>query len=386
MESVSEIFEYIIKNSCSLSVSNKNLEIKDWNTNFNYECYLVNDVVNKLEAESSLDYLIVSNARNFKNIHMNDLDLENTIAQSRASVLCLLCEYCEGTFDNEIEREFGFRIEGDINKFKKLFTKENVDTFVSFILVKSQQIERKQLSNRVVESIKDENGKWRSISRYLNITQVSWEQTIEDEQRKDIESFLYKINQLNNDSTSEIANYKNDNIYSFISKNMREILTDKQLLFIDYYLNSAETTSFEEIFKCDDKFMNKQLKCSYRKNIKNRIERELLSKDDKHIKKNGDYYTLIKTDNEKFINKLLAQKDNKAKFELIAKEMKKNTMTSKLLVDVIIDENLLNYFNVYIKDSLNLEIYRFLTNKNKFDDFIQKVIVRLDSDYYERSN
>ena len=382
--SVSEIFEYIIENSCSVSNTNKNLEIRDWNTNFDYECFLINEVVNKTKVDSSLDILIVSNTRNFKNIYMNDLDLEDVISRSRCSIFFLFCDYFQGKYDNEIEREFGFEINGDIEQFKKLFTKENVDIFVSHLLVKSSQIERKGLSNRVTESVKLD-GKWRSVSRYLSISEVSWEQSVEDEQKKDVESYLYKINQLNNEEHT-ITNYKADNIYSFINANKQEILTDKQLIFLDYYLNSNETTAFEEIFKCDDDFMSKQLKVSYRKNIRTRVERELLSKDDKHIKQGNGYYTLIKTDNERFIKKLLSQKDNRSKFELIAKEMKKSTQTAKDILEVALDTNTLSYFNDYLKGSEKIDTYRFLSNTAKFNDFIEKLINRLDSDYYERAN
>ena len=385
LNSVSEIFEYIIKNSCSISNTNKNLEIRDWNTNFDYECFLINDVVNKKLVDSSLDILVVSNTRNFKNIYMNDLDLENTIEQSRCSIFFLFCDYYEGKYDTEIEKEFGFVINGDIEQFKKLFTKENVDTFVSHLLVKSSQIERKGLSNRITESIKDESGKWKSISRYLNITNVSWETSVEDEQKKDVESYLYKLNMLDNEEHT-ISNYKIDNIYSFINANKHEILTDKQLLFLDYYLKSSSTTAFEHIFKEDDSFMSKQLKVSYRKNIRTRVERDLLLKDKKHIKENNGFYTLIRTDNKKFINRLLTQMDNKSKFELIVEEIKKNNQTSKDIVELALDENILNYFNTYIKNRQEIEMYRFLSNTDRFNEFIGKLICRLDSDYYEGTN
>ena len=207
MNSVSEIFGYIVKESCEWSNTNKNLNIQDWNS-IEDRIYLVNKVINKNNIESSLDLLIISNTRNFKNIYMQNLDDENSVAQSRASLFFLMCEYIQGKYDNEIEREFGFRIEGDIEQFKKLFLAENVDRFCSYLLIKSQQLERKSLSNRIVEYQKIDN-KWKSVSRYLSINEKSWEQTLEDEDKQSVESFLYKINQIENEQ-HEIENYKFD--------------------------------------------------------------------------------------------------------------------------------------------------------------------------------
>ena len=369
MKSVSEIFEYIVENSCYISNTNKNLDIQNWET-LDYYCYLVNNFVNKNHVDSSLDYLLISNSRNHKNIHMQDLDIENTVQQSRASILFLMHEYFEGKWDNEVEREFGFEIQGDIEKFKQLFTEQNIDKFCSFLLVKSQQNERRSLDNRVLESYKDENGKWRTISRYLNIKQISFEECNSDDRRIDVEQQLAQKNEIENE-INNLYVYQNDNIYTFIARNLH-LLTDKQLEFINFYLESEDVTSFEQIFKCDDEMFNKQLKCSYRKNIVTRIERELLSKSDNVKYHDNDYYTLVKSDNAYFINKLNETDDRYEKFKLIAKEMKKSTTLARMLNEIVIEENCINYFITYMKDSETVETYRFIMS-NRFTDLITKI-------------
>ena len=369
MDSVAEIFEYIVKNSCYISNTNKNLNIQDWET-FDYYTYLVNNFVNKNHVDSSLDYLLISNSRNYKNVHMQDLDVENTVQQSRASILFLMHEYYEGRWDNEVEREFGFKIEGDINKFKRLFTHENIDRFCSFLLTKSQQSERRNLDTRILESMKDENGKWRTVSKYLNIKQISLEQTYEDDRRIDVEQYLTQKNGIENEIDNMYV-YQNDNIYTFIARNLH-LLTDKQLEFITFYLESTDVTAFEEIFKYDDEIFNKQLKCSYRKNIVTRIERELLSKSDNVKYHDNDYYTLVKSDNEYFLNKLNAIKDRYEQFKLIAKEMKKSHNLAKILNDIVIEQSCINYFITYMKNSETVDMYRYIMS-NKFVNLIDAI-------------
>ena len=369
MKSVSEIFEYIVENSCYISNTNKNLNIQDWDC-YEYYTYLVNNFVNKNHVDSSLDYLLISNSRNYKNIHMQDLDIENTVQQSRASILFLMHEYYEGRWDNEVEREFGFKIESDIEKFKRLFTYENIDRFCSFLLTKSQQSERRNLDTRILESMKDENGKWRTVSKYLNIKQISLEQTYEDDRRIDVEQYLAQKNEIENEIDNMYV-YQNDNIYTFIARNLH-LLTDKQLEFITFYLESTDVTAFEEIFKYDDEIFNKQLKCSYRKNIVTRIERELLSKSNNVKYHENDYYTLVKSDNQYFIDKLNITEDRYEQFKLIAKEMKKSTTLAKILNEIVIEADLLNYFITYMKNSETVELYRFIMS-NRFTDLITKI-------------
>lgn len=368
--SVSEIFEYIVEESCEWSNVNKNLNIQDWNA-LEDRIYLVNKVINKNNIESSLDLLIISNTRNFKNIYMQNLDDENSVAQSRASLFFLMCEYIQGKYDNEIEREFGFRIEGDIEQFKKLFLAENVDRFCSYLLIKSQQLERKSLSNRIVEYQKIDN-KWKSVSRYLSINEKSWEQTLEDEDKQSVESFLYKINQIENEQ-HEIENYKLDNIYSQMVQ-LIPSLTEKQKIFFYSILDNEDVTSFEEYLKTDDEDMNRQCKASYCKNIIKRLSKEL---DNCNNVKNNGYYSLIRTDNHRFIMGLKKQKDNKAKFEWICNAIKKNDVRAKEIIELLIDENVLNYFHDYINSMENLDLYRFLLNNNRFNNLIEKIIKRL---------
>ena len=146
LSSVSEIFGYIVEESCEYSNVNKNLDISEWNA-VEDKIYMVNRVIDKNSIESSLDLLIISNSRNHRNIHMQSSDSENSIAQARASLFFLFCDYFSGKYDNELEREFGFRVEKNLEQFKKLFLKENIDRFCSYLLIKSQQIERKSLEN-----------------------------------------------------------------------------------------------------------------------------------------------------------------------------------------------------------------------------------------------
>ena len=368
--SVSEIFGYIVEESCEWSNVNKNLNIQDWNA-LEDRIYLVNKVINKNNIESSLDLLIISNTRNFKNIYMQNLDDENSVAQSRASLFFLMCEYIQGKYDNEIEREFGFRIEGDIEQFKKLFLAENVDRFCSYLLIKSQQLERKSLSNRIVEYQKIDN-KWKSVSRYLSINEKSWEQTLEDEDKQSVESFLYKINQIENEQ-HEIENYKLDNIYSQMVQ-LIPSLTEKQKIFFYSILDNEDVTSFEEYLKTDDEDMNRQCKASYCKNIIKRLSKEL---DNCNNVKNNGYYSLIRTDNHRFIMGLKKQKDNKAKMEWICNSLKKGDTRAKEITEVLIDEKVLNYFHDYINSMENLDLYRFLLNNNRFNNLIEKIIKRL---------
>ena len=370
MNSVSEIFGYIVKESCEWSNTNKNLNIQDWNS-IEDRIYLVNKVINKNNIESSLDLLIISNTRNFKNIYMQNLDDENSVAQSRASLFFLMCEYIQGKYDNEIEREFGFRIEGDIEQFKKLFLAENVDRFCSYLLIKSQQLERKSLSNRIVEYQKIDN-KWKSVSRYLSINEKSWEQTLEDEDKQSVESFLYKINQIENEQ-HEIENYKLDNIYSQMVQ-LIPSLTEKQKIFFYSILDNEDVTSFEEYLKTDDEDMNRQCKASYCKNIIKRLSKEL---DNCNNVKNNGYYSLIRTDNHRFIMGLKKQKDNKAKMEWICNAIKKGDTRAKEITEVLIDTNTINYFHEYINSMENLDLFRFLLDNNRFNNLIEKIIKRL---------
>lgn len=368
--SVSEIFGYIVEESCEWSNVNKNLNIQDWNA-LEDRIYLINRVVNKNEIESSLDLLILSNVKNHRNIHMQSIDVEDAISQGRCSIFFLMCEYIQGKYDNEIEREFGFRIEGDIEQFKKLFLAENVDRFCSYLLIKSQQLERKSLSNRIVEYQKIDN-KWKSVSRYLSINEKSWEQTLEDEDKQSVESFLYKINQIENEQ-HEIENYKLDNIYSQMVQ-LIPSLTEKQKIFFYSILDNEDVTSFEEYLKTDNEDMNRQCKASYCKNIIKRLSKEL---DNCNNVKNNGYYSLIRTDNHRFIMGLKKQKDNKAKFEWICNAIKKNDTRAKEITELLIDENVLNYFHDYINSMENLDLYRFLLNNNRFNNLIEKIIKRL---------
>ena len=371
MESVSEIYEYIIEKSCEFANVNKNLNISDWNA-LEDRIYLVNKVINKDDIESSLDLLVISNTRNFKNIYMQSTDDENSVAQARASLFFLMFEYLEGKYDNEIEREFGFRVENNIGQFKKLFLPENVDRFCSYLLIKSQQLERKSLSNRIVEYQKID-GKWKSVSRYLNINEKSWEQALEDEDKQSVESFLYKINQIENEQ-HEIENYKLDNIYSQMVQ-LIPSLTEKQKIFFYGILENEDVTSFEEFLKTDDEDMSRQSKASYCKNIVKRLSKEL--DNCSNVKKNNGYYSLIRTDNHRFISGLKKQKDNKAKFEWICNAIKKGDTRAKEITEVLIDTNTINYFHTYINNMENLDLYRFLLDKNRFNNLIEKIIKKL---------
>lgn len=370
MNSVSEIFGYIVEESCEWSNVNKNLNIQDWNA-LEDRIYLVNKVINKNNIESSLDLLILSNVRNHRNIHMQNLDVEDSISQGRCSIFFLMFEYFQGKYDNEIEREFGFRIEGDIEQFKKLFLPENVDKFCSYLLIKSQQLERKSLSNRIVEYQKID-GKWKSVSKYLSINEKSWEQALEDEDKMSVESFLYKINQIENEQ-HEVEVYKQDNIYSQMVQ-LIPSLTEKQKIFFYGILDNEDVTSFEEFLKTDDEDMNRQCKASYCKNIIKRLSKEL---DNCNNVKNNGYYSLIRTDNHRFIMGLKKQKDNKAKFEWICNAIKKNDTRAKEITELLIDENLLNYFHDYINSMENLSLYRFLLDNNRFNNLIEKIIEKL---------
>lgn len=370
MNSVSEIFGYIVEESCEWSNVNKNLNIQDWNA-LEDRIYLVNKVINKNNIESSLDLLILSNVRNHRNIHMQNLDVEDSISQGRCSIFFLMFEYFQGKYDNEIEREFGFRVEGDIEQFKKLFLPENVDKFCSYLLIKSQQLERKSLSNRIVEYQKID-GKWKSVSRYLSISEKSWEQALEDEDKMSVESFLYKINQIENEQ-HEVEVYKQDNIYSQMVQ-LIPSLTEKQKIFFYGILDNEDVTSFEEFLKTDDEDMNRQCKASYCKNIIKRLSKEL---DNCNNVKNNGYYSLIKTDNHRFIMGLKKQKDNKAKMEWICNAIKKSDTRAREIIEVLIDENVLNYFHTYITKEENLDLYRFLLDNNRFNNLIEKIIKRL---------
>ena len=370
MESVSEIFEYIIEESCEWSNVNKNLNISDWNA-LEDRIYLTNKVINKNDIESSLDLLILSNVKNHRNIHMQSIDIEDAISQGRCSIFFLMLDYLGGKYDNEIEREFGFRVENNIGQFKKLFLPENVDRFCSYLLIKSQQLERKSLSNRIVEYQKID-GKWKSVSRYLNINEKSWEQALEDEDKQSVESFLYKINQIENEQ-HEIENYKLDNIYSQMVQ-LIPSLTEKQKIFFYGILENEDVTSFEEFLKSDDEDMSRQSKASYCKNIIKRLSKELDSC--RNVKNNG-YYSLIKTDNHRFVMGLKKQKDNKAKMEWICNALKKSDTRAKEITEILIDENVLNYFHDYINSMENLDLYRFLLDNNRFNNLIEKIIIKL---------
>ena len=239
------------------------------------------------------------------------------------------------------------------------------------MLIKSQQLERKSLSNRIVEYQKID-GKWKSVSRYLSISEKSWEQALEDEDKISVESFLYKINQIENEQ-HEVEVYKQDNIYSQMVQ-LIPSLTEKQKIFFYGILDNEDVTSFEEFLKTDDEDMNRQCKASYCKNIIKRLSKEL---DNCNNVKNNGYYSLIRTDNHRFIMGLKKQKDNKAKFEWICNAIKKNDTRAKEITELLIDENLLNYFHDYINSMENLSLYRFLLDNNRFNNLIEKIIEKL---------
>lgn len=371
LSSVSEIFSYIVEESCEYSNVNKNLDISEWNA-VEDKIYMVNRVIDKNSIESSLDLLIISNSRNHRNIHMQSSDSENSIAQARASLFFLFCDYFSGKYDNELEREFGFRVEKNIEQFKKLFLKENIDKFCSYLLIKSQQIERKSLENRVVEYQKID-GKWKSISKYLNINMRSWEQALEDEDKMSIESFLYKINKIQ-DEQHRIENYHEDSVYTQMIT-MLDCLTEKQKIFFYGILDDENITSFENYLKSDDEYMNRQCKASYQKNIIKRLSRELDSCP--NVKKSNGYYSLKKMDNHRFCVGLKSQKNNKEKMKWISNAIRKNDTRAKEITDILIEENVLNYFQTYIKKEENIELYRFLLNNNEFNKIIEKIIKRL---------
>lgn len=368
LQSVNEIYEYILKNSTTLETINKNIKMSErYDYRNNLHIYLCNSYVNKGDIESSLDLLIASNTKAFKLIYTKEEDTENVIQLARVSIYYLFLDYFEGLYDNEVYKNFGFRINGDIDMFKRLFLKENVDKFCSHVLLKSKQEERRGLSNRVVSYKKTDNG-YKAVINYLDINFNSYEGSFEEENYKNVETFLYEKGDILEEQKS-IEVYKCDNIYSYMWKNL-DVLTDKQREFIQYVLD-LNLGSYDFLFKGDSEKYSKELKCSYRKNIRNRFQKNLLN-DSKYIRKTEDYYTLVKSDSSFLLEKIRNKKSMKDKFELIAKLLKKNNETSRILTDIVIEENCMKIFTVFYKDGYTKEIYRFINGKG-FKKILERV-------------
>lgn len=365
MKSVNEIYEYILSESTTLESVNKNLKKSEWFEYGldNFRPYLCNRYINKNETESSLDFLFVSNAKAFKLIYTNDDDLENHIQQSRVVIYYQFIDYFEGLYDNEVYRNFGFRVNGDIEQFKKLFLKENVDTFCSHLLTKAKQDERKQLSNRIVKAVKDIDGNYKTVVEYENYNFVSYEESF-NEDKQDIDSYLYQKGELEEEEI--IKPFKSDNIYSFMCKNLH-LLTDKQREFLEMYKDSEIDT----LFKTHD-YMSKELKYKYKKNIVNRFESKLLinSKYTKKTKKN--YYILLKSDSSFLLSKIFECKDRKEQFELIAKYLKRSDEIGRIINEIIVEQNCMKVFCEYFNEGFTTEVMRFLYGK-KFELILNRL-------------
>ena len=367
MNSVNEIYEYILSESCTLESVNKNLKKAEWFEYGldNFRPYLCNIYINKNETESSLDFLFVSNAKAFKLIYTNDDDLENHIQQSRVVIYYLFTDYFFGLYDNEVYRNFGFRVNGDIEQFKKLFLKENVDTFCSHLLTKAKQDERRSLNNRVVKAIKGDDGRYKTIVMYENCSFVSYEESFE-EGRQDIDSYLYEKGQLQEEEI--IKPYRNDNIYSFMCKNLH-LLTDKQQEFIRFYSNAG--VEIERLFKTNDE-MSKELKYKYKKNIVNRFKNKLFMNSEYIKKTSKGYYVLIKSDSSFLLSKILECEDRKEQFEMINKLLKRNDEIGRLLNELIIDNGCMRVFAEYCEKGFTKEVMRYIYGK-KFELILNKL-------------
>lgn len=369
MNSVNEIYEYILFNSTSLESTNKNIKMND---RFNFKdlyIYLCNTYVSRGSAISSLDFLIASNTKEFKKIYTKEDDTENTIQLARVVIYFFLLDYYNGIYDNEIYRNFGFRINGNVEQFKKLFLKENVDKFCSHLLLKAKQEERRGLANRVVSYKKEENGGYKAEISYIDVAFTSYESSFEDEHSKDIDCLMYEKGEIKN-TPNECEMYRNDNIYSYMWRNI-DVLTDKQKEFINHIL-SLDLGSYEFLFKNDCDKYSKELKCSYRKNIKNRFEQKLLI-ENKHIKYNGNYYKLVKTDSSFLLEKIKKQKTQKGKFEVITKLLKKDNEIGRLLNDLVIDNGYMGIFTSFYRDGYSKEIYRFINGRG-----LKTILERVD--------
>ena len=365
MNSVNEIYEYILSESCTLESVNKNLKKAEWFEYGldNFRPYLCNKYINKNETESSLDFLFVSNAKAFKLIYTNDDDSENHIQQSRVVIYYLFTDYFEGLYDNEVYRNFGFRINGDIEQFKKLFLKENVDTFCSHLLTKAKQDERKQLSNRIVKAVKDIDGNYKTVVEYENYNFVSYEESF-NEDKQDIDCYLYQKGELEQEEV--IEPFKTDNIYSFMSKNLH-LLTEKQREFVEMYKDSE----IDMLFKTHD-CMSKELKYKYKKNIVNRFESKLLM-NSKYIKKTKkNYYILLKSDNSFLLSKIFECKDRKKQFELISKYLKRNDEIGRLINEIIIEQGCMEVFCEYFNEGFTKEVMRFIYGR-RFEEILKRL-------------
>ena len=380
LNSVNEIYEYVLRNSTSWESINKNLKKSEWFEYGldNFHIYLCNKYVNKNECESSLDFLFVSNAKAFKLIYTNDDDLENHIQQSRVVIYYLFIDYFEGLYDNEVYRNFGFRVNGDIEQFKKLFLKENVDMFCSHLLTKAKQEERKQLSNRIVKAVKDIDGNYKTVVEYENYNFVSYEESFNDENKQNIDSYLYEKGELKEEEI--IEPFKSDNIYSFMCKNLH-LLTDKQREFVEMY----KDTEIDMLFKTHD-CMSKELKYKYKKNIVNRFESKLLM-NSKYIKKTKkNYYILLKSDNSFLLSKIFECKDRKKQFELIAKYLKRNDEIGRLINEIIIEQGCMEVFCEYFNEGFTKEVMRFIYGRRRFELILNRLEDKGDDKNVSREN
>ena len=367
LNSVNEIYEYVLRNSTSWESVNKNLKKAEWfdySLLDNFRPYLCNKYINKNETESSLDFLFVSNAKAFKLIYTNDEDSENHIQQSRVVIYYLFTDYFEGIYDNEVYKNFGFRVNGDIEQFKKLFLKENVDMFCSHLLTKAKQEERKQLSNRIVKAVKDIDGNYKTVVEYENYNFVSYEASFNDENKQDIDSYLYEKGEL--EEQEIIEPFKSDNIYSFMSKNLH-LLTDKQREFLQMYKNSHIDT----LFKTHD-YMSKELKYKYKKNIANRFENKLLM-NSKYIKKTKkNYYILLKSDNSFLLSKIFECKDRKEQFVQFSRYLKRNDEIGRLINEIIIEQGCMEVFCEYFNEGFTKEVMRFIYGR-RFEEILKRL-------------
>ena len=379
LKSVNEIYEYILSESTKLESVNKNLKKSEWHEYGldNFHVYLCNTYVNKNEVESSLDLLFISNAKAFKMIYQQEEDSENIIEQSRVVIYYLLRDYFEGLYDNEVYRNFGFRINGDIEQFKKLFLKENVDMFCSHLLIKAKQDERRSLNNRIVKAVKDTNG-WKTIVEYENYNFVSYEESF-CEDKQDIDSYLYEKGELKEEEI--IKPFKADNIFSYMRKNLN-LLTNKQQKFIKIY--SDEDTNIERLFKANDNNMSKELKYQYKKNIIKKFEEKLFM-NNKNIKKTKKGYYVLKMDSSSLLSKLDNCKDKKEQFLMVSKLLKRNDEVGKLINEIAIESDCMSIFAEYFNKGFTKEVMRFLYGK-KFELILNRLKDKGDDKDVSREN
>lgn len=378
MDSLDKIYEYIIKNSFEEKL-NKNMY---WDNKLSYSTYEGSYLNLKYTKtlDSQLDTLfpklVKIYAKKFEVDITNDSSfLEDIASLVRIHVYDILKMYYTGELDEEIQREFKFKIENNISNFKKLFTYENIDRFVSFLLIKCTQeatrstneissyIRRNKVNNSYEYNITD----FKSLDRTIKFSSSRTEEA-ED---ISVEEYLYLISDNKDKFNDDIVKINNArNIYNLLST-LSFLLTDKQKEFVKITSQAIENNMMliDEVFSVDDLNYSKEQKKQFKRMIGKRLLEILNSYEIKKYVNSYEYkdsrnrnqvgYQLKKDDLfERKIKEILDRDSIQESFFYLVKLINKDNVVADKLIEIITDMN-----QVHMKAICNFNRTNKIDNK-----------------------